>query len=89
MKEVIERCEWLVNNCNDKAITPDVKDDFRYLLEEIERLKEQSNNYAKRIIKAIEIYENRNSIEYKKKKFMEDTAIGHFMYEVLKGDDKE
>lgn len=38
MKEVIERCNWLVNKCNDKAITPDVKDDFRYLLEEIERL---------------------------------------------------
>ena len=38
MKEVIERCNWLVNKCEDKAITPDVKDDVSYLLEEIERL---------------------------------------------------
>lgn len=51
MKEVIERCNWLVNKCNDKAITPDVKDDIGYLLEEIERLqkgycelKEKCNN---------------------------------------------
>ena len=42
MKEVIERCNWLVNKCEDKAITPDVKDDVRYLLEEIGRL--QSKN---------------------------------------------
>lgn len=41
MKEVIERCNWLVNKCNDKAITPDVKADFRYLLEEIERLNKE------------------------------------------------
>lgn len=39
MKEVIERCNWLVNKCEDKALTPDVKDDVRYLLEEIEALK--------------------------------------------------
>lgn len=56
---------------------------------EIERLKNQSNDYAKRIIKAIEIYENRNSIEYKKKRFMEDKTIGYYMYEVLKGVYKE
>ena len=43
----------------------------------------------KRINKAIEIYENRNSIEYKKKRFMEDKTIGYFMYEELKGVDKE
>lgn len=41
MKEVIERCNWLVNKCEDKAITPDVKDDVRCLLEEIEKLKKE------------------------------------------------
>ncbi len=41
------------------------------------------------INKAIEIYENRNSIEYKKKRFMEDKTIGYYMYEELKGVDKE
>ena len=45
MNEVIERCNWLVDKCNDKAITPDVKNDFRYLLEEIERL----NNIIKEV----------------------------------------
>ena len=43
MKEVIERCNWLVNKCEDKAITPDVKDDVSYLLEEIERLNNKYN----------------------------------------------
>ena len=50
MKEVIERCNWLVNKCNDKDITPDVKDDFRYLLEEVERL----NNIINKAIEYIE-----------------------------------
>ena len=45
MKEVIERCNWLVNKCNDKDITPEVKDDFRYLLEEIERLNNIINDF--------------------------------------------
>lgn len=50
--------------------------------EEIERL----NNI---INKAIEIYENRNSIKYKKKRFMEDKSTNDLMYEALKESDKE
>lgn len=49
MKEVIERCNWLVNNCEDMAITPDVKDDVRYLLEEIEKLKEENEQLKKEL----------------------------------------
>ena len=44
MKEVIERLNWLAYKCEDKAITPDVKDDVKYALEEIERL---NNNWNK------------------------------------------
>ena len=36
--------------------------------------------------KAIEIYENSTSIEYKKKRFMEDKTTADLMYEALQGD---
>ena len=42
-----------------------------------------------KINKAKEIYENRNSIKYKKKRFMEDKNTSDLMYEVLKGDKDE
>lgn len=42
MKEVIERLNWLAYKCEDKAITPDVKDDVKYVLEEIERLNNKN-----------------------------------------------
>ena len=92
MKEVIERCNWLVNKCNDKAITPDVKDDVRHLLEEIERLKENNENMQiemarcwEKIDKAIEYINNicRTifcDIEY-------DNAME--LLEILKGDSNE
>lgn len=37
---------------------------------------------------ALEIYEKRNSVKYKKKRFMEDKTTHDLMYEVLKGDDE-
>ena len=40
-----------------------------------------------RIDKAIEIYENRNTCKYKKKRFMEGKNTGTLMYEILKGED--
>lgn len=51
MKEVIERCNWLVNKCKDKSLTPDVKDDVRYLLDEIERLNKCIDEALEIIIK--------------------------------------
>lgn len=44
--------------------------------------------YEKKIKKAIEIYENKTSIEYKKKRFMENKNTSDLMYETLKGEDK-
>ena len=37
--------------------------------------------------KAIEIYENKMSIEYKQKRFMEGKTTADLMYEALQGDD--
>lgn len=51
MKEVIERLNWLAYKCEDKAITPDVKDDVKYVLEEIERLNENNQAYQKELCK--------------------------------------
>jgi len=42
-----------------------------------------------RINKAKEIYENRNSIKYKKKRFMEGKNTSDLMYEVLKEEKNE
>ena len=57
MKEVIERCKWLINTCNDRLFTPDVKDDITYLLEENERL----HSIIKEVREELNIwYENRN-----------------------------
>lgn len=95
MKEVIERCNWLVNKCEDKAITPDVKDDVRYLLEEIERLKKENKLlksnpnfvYAMRNNKAIEYIEqhtNNGMFELRN-----DTNEIDELLEILKGDSNE
>lgn len=40
-----------------------------------------------RINKAIEIYENRNSIKFKKQRFMEDKDTVDLMYDILKGEE--
>lgn len=39
------------------------------------------------IHKAIKIYENKNTCEYKKKRFMEDKSTSDLMYEALTGGD--
>ena len=77
MKEVIERLNWLAYKCEDKAITPDVKDDVKYALEEIERLNKQIEEYQKaldettsekidleNIIKEVREYIEENSKSY-------------------------
>ena len=76
------------------------KDIFRTKYREAnEGLKIVQNNYleldheyqmlAKRVEKAIEIYENKNACEYKKKRFMKDKSTSDLMYEVLIGGDEE
>lgn len=45
--------------------------------------------YEKKIKEAREIYENKTSIKYKKKRFMENKNTSDLMYEVLKGENKE
>ena len=62
MKEVIERCNWLVNKCEDKAITPDVKDDISYLLEEIERLQAELEKQT--IDYGLEIEDLKEQVKY-------------------------
>ena len=64
MKEVIERCNWLVNKCEDKAITPDVKDDVRYLLEEIARLNNIINDFEEELESAVYVKEENTSLSH-------------------------
>ena len=71
MKEVIERCNWLVNKCNDKAITPDVKDDFRCLLEQIKMLVQDDEENQEIIIKQSKEIERLNNIIYKAIEYIE------------------
>lgn len=82
MKEVIERCNWLVNKCEDKAITPDVKDDVRYLLEEIERLKEMklhTEKYASEMEDKYILEKNKNNkaIEFLDNECLYDEDLGY------------
>ena len=92
MKEVIERCNWLVNNCEDMTITPDVKDDVRYLLEEIERLKEMKLHTEKYASEMEDKYIIANNIINKVLfilEHMEDDRVGYEVcIDILKGDDK-
>ena len=62
MKEVIERLNWLAYKCEDKAITPDVKDDVKYALEEIERLNNIINELEKYLNEQVD-YMTHHSIE--------------------------
>lgn len=77
MKEVIERCNWLVNKCEDKAITPDVKDDVSYLLEEIERLKEKNEEL-------LTLYTTERNVKEDYKRNIEDAIrfIKSFTYHI-------
>lgn len=50
-------------------------------------LEEDLKKAQKRIDKAIEIYENKDKIEYKKKRFIEDKYTSDLMYEILKGEE--
>ena len=54
-------------------------------LDYIIELKEENERLNIAINKAIEIYENRNSIRFKKQRFMEDKDTGDLMYDILKG----
>ena len=91
MKEVIERCNWLVNKCEDKAITPDVKDDVRYLLEEIERLNKE-NKLLKSNPNFVYAMRNNKAIEYLERKQKEtewwDTDFMQCI-NILKGENNE
>ena len=60
---------------------------FFLILVLISQLNDLSK-YEERINKAMEIYENKTSIEYKKKRFMEEKNTSDLMYEVLKGEIK-
>lgn len=82
MKEVIERCKWLVNKCEDKAITPDVKDDVSYLLEEIERL----NNIIKEVRE--QINKDREKKNYEKDGLMKQAFYCNKTDKLLKILDK-
>jgi len=77
VKEVIERCNWLVNKCEDKAITPDVKDDVSYLLEEIERLKEKNEEL-------LTLYTTERNVKEDYKRNIEDAIrfIKSFTYHI-------
>ena len=66
MKEVIERLNWLAYKCEDKAITPDVKDDVKYALEEIERLNNIINELENELYKFY-AYEGYNDEQIKDK----------------------
>ena len=66
----------------------DIKALLEYLFE-LEGEHEVSQMYLNNIIKAIEIYENKETVKYKKKKFLESKNTSDLMYEALKGDDKE
>ena len=87
MKEVIERCNWLVNKCEDKAITPDVKDDISYLLEEIERLNNIINK-ALEYINSNEMLKLREEIEYCNDKDLFDDFTG-YLDRILRGSDSK
>ena len=58
------------------------KNTYNSLYEEKERLNKIIN-------KAIEIYENKETIKYKMKKFLESKNTSDLMYEALKGVNKE
>lgn len=53
------------------------------------KIMKMYKDYKLRVDKAIEIYEKRNTCEYKKKRFMEDKSTSYLMYEILKGEDKQ
>ena len=72
------------------AITPNqIKQSINDLLDEVEYWQKQSTEANNKIDKAIEIYENKETINYKKKKFLGSKNTSDLMYEALKGDDKE
>ena len=83
----------------------EMQDNFHTANDEIERLKElsfrQHEEYEKlfnhliidkpreRIKKAINIYDNRNSLKYKKQRFMQGKTTADLMYEALQNGDEE
>ncbi len=52
-KELRERLEWLAFKCDDKAITPDVKDDIKYTLEYIDEQDKLINRIKEIVNKEI------------------------------------
>ena len=72
LKEIVENLTTMTV-CGDRK---QIKNTAQYKLEQAQS----------RIDKAIEIYENRNSIKFKKQRFMEDKDTGDLMYDILKGE---
>lgn len=88
--KILKKCEY--GACITKHNATELLDYITNLQEENQHLQEvldyqeDFNRYLNLIIdKAIEIYENRNSIILKKQRFMEDKDTGDLMYDILKG----
>ena len=91
------------NEIRKPNILIDIKDDenIKELITNLQKENAEHNDkvvdkakwnemiYKSRIDKAIEIYENSTSVEYKKKRFMGDKTTADLMYEVLQGEDKD
>ena len=78
---------------NSPFMQEDSKEKAFYLKDEelneyTQQLESQNDDYKSRIDKAIEIYQNRNSVNIKKKRFMEDKNTSDLMYEMLQGSDE-
>lgn len=95
LKDILDSIKEAINK-NDDSIDSFLIDIecWKELLDYITNLQkrldfmiDRNDEKQDRIDKALKIYENRNSVRFKKQRFMEDKDTGDLMYDVLKGEE--